>query len=151
MANKNQNIGIYRALVAQFGKLARHNRQVSYHTKERYCETIERFCCFLANEYQLQGLANLSDKHLTAYALYLQRKGKSASSIKTDLAAIRCFHDKVTQARYQLPSNDELTVKLEHLRFGAIDRIWSNVEFNRFLAACMNDDREDCMAIACRS
>ena len=151
MVNKNQNTGIYQALIAQLDKLARHNRQGSYRTKERYYEAMKRFCRFLANEYRLQKLANLSGKHLTAYVLYLQGQGKSASTIKTDLAAIRFFHDKMTQAKYQLPSNDELTVELERRRFGNLDRTWSSVEFNRFLIACMNDDREDYAAIACLS
>lgn len=151
MANKNQNTGIYQALLAQLDKLARHNRQGSYRTKERYYEAMKRFCRFLASEYRLQKLANLSGKHLTAYVLYLQGQGKSASTIKTDLAAIRFFHDKMTQAKYLLPTNDELTVELERRRFGNLDRTWSSVEFNRFLIACLNDDREDYAAIACLS
>ena len=53
MANKNQNTGIYQALIAQLDKLARHNRQGSYRTKDRYYEAMKRFCRFLANEYRL--------------------------------------------------------------------------------------------------
>ena len=67
-----ENLGIYMSLVAQLDKLARHNRQGSFRTKERYYEATKRFCRFLAEEYRLQKLANISGKHLTAYILKLQ-------------------------------------------------------------------------------
>ena len=46
--------------------------------------------------------AKISGKHLESYVLYLQEQGKSASTIKTDLSAIRFFHDKMSQPRYAL-------------------------------------------------
>ncbi|MCI8539288.1 MAG: site-specific integrase [Oscillospiraceae bacterium] len=94
--------------MAQLDKLARHNRQGSFRTKERYYEAMKRFCRFLSEQYHLQKLANISGKHLTAYVRYLQEQNKSASTIKTDLAAIRFFHDKMDRAKYRLPANDEL-------------------------------------------
>ena len=68
MAKKVENIGIYNALVSQLDKLARHNRQGSFRTKERYYEAVKRFCAYLADEYRLQKLENISGKHLTRYA-----------------------------------------------------------------------------------
>ena len=38
MTRSIQNKGLYLALVSQLDKLARHNRQGSYRTKERYYE-----------------------------------------------------------------------------------------------------------------
>ena len=149
MTIKTQNTGIYRTLIAQLDKTARHNRQGSFRTKERYYEAMQRFCKFLSEEYRLQKLANINGKHLTVYVLYMQERGKSASTIKTDLAAIRFFHDKLERTKYRLPSNDELAVELERRRFGGVDRTWSLPEFNRFLAACMVDGHEDFAAIAC--
>ena len=149
MTIKTQNPGIYQTLIAQLGKTARHNRQGSFRTKERYYEAMQRFCKFLSEEYRLQKLANINGKHLTAYVLYMQERDKSASTIKTDLAAIRFFHDKMERTKYRLPSNDELAVELERRRFGGVDRTWSIPEFNRFLAHCMADGREDFAAIAC--
>lgn len=49
-----ENLGIYMSLVAQLDKLARHNRQGSFRTKERYYEAMKRFCRFLAEEYRLK-------------------------------------------------------------------------------------------------
>ena len=88
MTIKSKNPGIYQTLIAQLDKVARHIRQGSFRTKERYYEAMKRFCRFLADNYHLQKLANISGKHLTAYIIGMQERGKSASTIKTDLAAI---------------------------------------------------------------
>ncbi len=68
MANQILNIGIYLGLLAQLDKLARHNRQGSFRTKERYYEAMKRFCAFLADAFRLQKLSNVSGKHLTPEA-----------------------------------------------------------------------------------
>ena len=143
MKKQNPNMGLYNTLVAQLDKVARHNRQGSFHTKERYYEAMKRFCRFLADHYHLQKLTNIHEKHLTAYVMKMQEDGKSASTIKTDLAAIRFFHDKMSQTRYHLPSNDKLSVTLERRRFVGVDRTWSVPEFSRMLGKAMADDRCD--------
>lgn len=126
--------GIYRTLLIQLDKLARHNRQGSFRTKDRYYEAFKRFCAFLADHYQLQKLENISGKHLVAYVLYMQDHGKSASTVKTDLSAIRFFHDKMSDPKYRLPDNSELGVALQRRLFGEVDRSWSMAEFHRALA-----------------
>ena len=60
--------GIYHTLVTQLDKLARHNRQGSFRTKDRYYEAVKRFCAYLAVHYHLQKLENISGKHLARYA-----------------------------------------------------------------------------------
>ena len=135
--------GVALSLIAQLDRLARHNRQGSFRTKERYYEAMKRFCCFLAEVFHLQKLANISGKHLTTYVLYLQANDKATSTIKTDLAAIRFFHDKIDNPRYKLPSNSELAVTLERRRFCEKDRTWSSDEYERFLAYCTEKGRED--------
>lgn len=135
---KNQNL--YFNLEAQLNKLARHNRQGSFRTKERYYFAMKRFCRFLAEEYHLQKLSNVSGKHLVHYVLWMQEEGLSASTIKTDLAAIRFFHDKISTPKYSLPSNAQLGVELERRRFGHTDRTWSIAEFNRMVDKALNRD-----------
>ena len=120
MAKSIQNLGLYLTLVSQLDKLARHNRQGSFRTKERYYEAFKRFCAYLADEYHLQKLENISGKHLTSYVLWMQESGKSASTIKTDLAA-----------------------KLERRCVGGVDRTWSNIEFNKMLGKALAEDRYD--------
>ena len=143
MAKSIQNLGLYLTLVGQLDKLARHNRQGSFRTKERYYEAFKRFCAYLADEFHLQKLENISGKHLVSYVLWMQESGKSASTIKTDLAAIRFFHDKMSRPKYQLPTNDELAVELERRCFGGVDRTWSNIEFNKMLGKALAEDRYD--------
>ena len=134
MTRSIQNKGLYLALVGQLNKLARHNRQGSFRTKDRYYEACKRFCGYLADEYHLQKLSNISGKHLVGYVLYLQEHGKSASTIKTDLAAIRFFHDKMSNPKYVLPTNSTLGVELERRRFGGVDRTWSTEGWDYILA-----------------
>ena len=147
MTMQIHNEGIYNSLIAQLDKLAHHNRQGSYRTKERYYKAMKRFCRFLAEEYHLQKLANVAPKHLNAYIAKLQSEGKSASTIKTDLAAIRFFHDKM-DAKHPLPGNGDLAVKLERRRFGGVDRSWSRREFGLFLFKCWDAGHEDYAAVA---
>lgn len=144
-----ENIGIYKSLVAQLDRLARHNRQGSYRTKERYYEAEKRFCAFLAEEYRLQKLANVSGKHLVSYVLFMQEQGKSASTVKTELAAIRFFHDKIENAKYRLPDNSELGIELERRSFGGVDRTWSETEFETMLDLALQGEREDYVLAFC--
>ena len=143
MRIKIQQVGIYETLVAQLDRIFRHNRQGSFHTKRRYYEAMKRFCAYLADMYHLQKLSNINGKHLVSYVIYLQDTGKSASTIKTDLAAIRFFHDKMSNPKYRLPTNDELAVELERRCFGGTDRTWSMTEFNKMLGKALAIDRYD--------
>ena len=143
MATRIINRGTYGTLVSQLDKLARHNRQGSFRTRERYYEAVKRFCAYLADTYHLQKLENINGKHLTSYVLHMQGSGKSASTIKTDLAAIRFFHDKMSRPKYQLPTNDALVTELERRRFGGVDRTWSIAKFNKMLGKALAEDRYD--------
>ena len=145
-----QNEGIYRALIAQLDKLARHNRQESYKTRQRYYEAMQRFCRFLAEEYRLQKLTNISGKHLVDYVRHLQENGKAASTIKTELAAIRFWHDKLGEAKYKLPTNADLAdqAPLERRKLQGIDRHWTPEQFAAFVTACREADRTDYADIA---
>ena len=89
--------------------------------------------------YHLQKLENISGRHLTAYVLQMQEDGKSPSTIKTDLAAIRFFHDKMSRPKYRLPSNDELAVELERRCFGGVDR---TVPINEQIALALRQQLE---------
>ena len=139
----------YANLLAQAEKRYRHNRQGSYKTKERYLEAYKRFLRFIGDSFHLQKLSNISGKHLAAYIDYMQEKGYAASTIKTDLAAIRFWQDQIPNAKYTLPSNSEFT--LERRTFGKVDRRWSQAEFNRMIGECWKakrDDYEACIVLA---
>lgn len=140
-----KNINIYKNLEKQYDKLFRHIRIGSFKTRERYRKAFKRFMIFLADEYHMQKLTNISPKHIFAYIDYMQARGLSASTIKTELAAIRFFHDSMPYTRYELPTNNELD--LERRTFGGVDRTWSNQEFNNMVAIAMQSDRDDYAAI----
>jgi len=141
------NFGVCTGLLEQLDKLYRHNRQGSYKTRERYYEAMKRFCVFLASEYRLQKLVNIAPKHVIAYVLDMQERELSAAHIKTELSAIRFWHDQMSNARYKLPPNDELNLKQR--KFGQVDRTWSNAEFNKMIGICWMHEREDYAAIIC--
>ena len=75
----------YNNLEIQYKKLFRHLKVGSFKTRERYGKAFKRFMRFLANEYNLQKLSNIAPKHIFAYVEYMQGKGLSASTIKTEL------------------------------------------------------------------
>ena len=140
-----KNINIYKNLEQQYNKLFRHLKVGSFKTRERYGKAFKRFMVFLADKYHMQKLANISSKHILTYVEYMQDKGLSASTIKTELAAIRFFHDSMPYTRYELPTNNDLD--LEKRTFGGVDRTWSNQEFNNMVAIAMHNKREDYVAI----
>jgi len=139
----------YKNLLSQAEKLYRHNRQGSFKTKERYFEAYKRFLHFVGETFHLQKLQSISGKHLSAYVDYMQNRGYSASTIKTDLAAIRFWHDQIPSAKYVLPTNSEFI--LERRKFGGVNRTWSIGEFNRMIGECWKINRDDyaaCITIA---
>lgn len=140
------NTGSYRNLLAQLDKVHRHNRQGSYQTRRRYYESMKRFCRFLAGEYRLEKLRNISPKHIEAYVEYMKQKNLRPATVKTELAAIRFMHDKLSDPRHELPDNTQLD--LERRSFGAVDRSWKSEEFDRFIQVCRQYGRDDYAAIA---
>jgi len=137
---------IYNNLMEQVNKIFRHNRQGSFKTKERYLESMKRFCKFLAEKYRLEKLANTAPKHIYAYVEHMQSIGLSASTIKTDLSAIRQYHDQLPNPKHRsLPDNKELNLKRRS--FGKVDRTWSNREFNYMLSKAWDAGREDYAAV----
>lgn len=135
----------YENLLLQLEKLRRHNRQGSFKTRERYYEAMKRFCRFLAEQYRLERLANIAPKHIFTYVNLLQESGKAASTIKTELSAIRFFHDLIPNPRFELPDNSQLF--LQRRTLGDVDRTWSISEFNRMLACALAAAREDYITI----
>ncbi|KAB3587131.1 hypothetical protein GAY21_23610, partial [Phocaeicola vulgatus] len=88
-----RNGGAYKNLMSQVNKVGNHLNQGSIKTRERYHEAVDRFSRHLADRYNLQKFGNVQDKHLRSYIEEMKSKGLSASTIKTDLSAIRMYHD----------------------------------------------------------
>ncbi len=135
----------YENLIFQLDKLHRHNRQGSFRTRQRYSRPCSGFAVSLPTNTMWSVWPTSPPKHVFAYVARLQEKGRSASTIKTDLSAIRFFHDLISSPRYELPRNDALI--LQRRTFGEVDRTWSNPEFNRMLMAALGAGREDYVTI----
>lgn len=133
------NKGAYLNLMSQLNKIARHAKGISVHKSlPQYYSHMDLFCRFLADNFNLKTLANIQNKHLMEYVIERQSEGKSASTIKNDLAAIRYFHDQIPQARYVLSSNQVLSetyinFNLERRCFGRIDRRPTNLEYKALI------------------
>ena len=138
-------IKLYKNLETQFNKTFRHLKVGSFKTKERYAKAFKRFMVFLAKEYRLQNLSNISEKHVLSYLNYLQKRGLAASTIKTELAAIRFFHDNLPYAKFNLPTNEQL--ELKQRTFGGVDRTWNTREYNLMVAKAMENNHNDYVAI----
>jgi TATA-box binding protein (TBP) (component of TFIID and TFIIIB) len=52
---------------------------------------------------------------VTSYVTERQKEGISASTIKTELSAIRYYHDQFPGVRYRLTENKDLNLENEHL------------------------------------
>jgi site-specific recombinase XerD len=108
---------------------------------------MQRFCRYLANEWRLQKLSNIAPKHIEAYTAHLKQTGKSPSTIKTDLAAIRFYHDLMSNPRNELPDNSKLN--LQRRKILGNDWAWSQKEFDLMIGIATKLFREDYVRAMC--
>ncbi len=126
----NRAENIFNNLKAQIDKISKHNNQGSYKTRERYAESVGRFCKFIAKEFGTQKFINIQDKHVDAYINNMQDRELSSSHIKAELSAIRFYHDKAN-GKYKLGEFNTGT-----RRFGGVPRAWTQQEFKSFNDLC---------------
>ncbi len=135
------NNNIYINLLRQFERHFKHNRQDSIKTRHRYRAAFLRFLVFLAEFFRLEKLANLAPKHVYSYVNYLIERGASVAYIKLELSAIRFWHDKLSERRYdKLPTNEQLG--LDRRTYGGVDRTWSMGEFPLLMDGVKNGTYE---------
>lgn len=136
-----KNTGAYKNLMAQVNKVGDHLNQGSIKTRERYHEAVDRFARHLADRYNLQKFGNVQGKHLRTYIEEMKSKGLSASTIKTDLSAIRMYHDATPFAKHKLPDNKAFD--LERRSFGGVNRTWDKREYSGMLHLARDLGRHD--------
>lgn len=99
----------------------------------KYRSSARAFCNFIAKEFKLRNLRNISTKHLREFAEHRQRMG--IKDIKTELSAIRKMHSKIDNARYELEKdNAKLGVKnREIIKDGKniYDKAWTEQEYEK--------------------
>lgn len=131
---KNKLESIKENLMIQVRSVFGDMNQDSIATRHRYLQAEDRFCTFLAETYKTQKIDNVQTKHLISYVCAMQDKGLSPSTIKTDIAGIRYFHEH-TDSKNKLLDNDGLKEKLQEMdrslerrQIGGIDRSWRQDE-----------------------
>lgn len=148
-ANNDEDLshkGAYINLMTQLNKLARHSKGISVHkSMPQYYHHMHLFCLFLADNFNLKTLANIHDKHVVQYVDERQDEGKSASTIKNDLAAIRYFHDQIPNSRYRISNNQKLGEKfpefeLEPRKFGGVNRRATEFEYQALVTLATNSN-----------
>ena len=112
-------------LDVQVNKIFQNTNERGYATRARYEDACERFSGFLADEFRLQKFANVKEKHITRYAEKMKTEGKSASTMKTDLAGIRFAYER-SGGKNVLPGNEKLN--LPQRSIGKVDRAWTPTE-----------------------
>jgi site-specific recombinase XerD len=132
-----KQVGLYKNMMTQINKIASHNRQGSFETRDRYYHAVAKFSRFLVDKYRLEKFSNIRDEHIVSYVKYLQENSFSASTVKTSLSAIRFYHDKVENARNVLLDNKGLKEKhglvLEQRRLTPSQKGWTTSEYNAIL------------------
>src|SRR5699024_7587833 len=97
----------------------------------KYRSSGRAFCDFIATEFKLRNLRNISNKHLRTFAEH--RMKQNIIDIKTELSAIRKMHSKINNARYKLEKdNAKLGVEnREIVKNGKniYDKAWTEQEY----------------------
>ncbi|MFB5269941.1 phage integrase N-terminal domain-containing protein [Paenibacillus enshidis] len=139
----------------QVEKIFKHTRQGSFGTRARYKDSCLMFVRFCSENFKLQNIRNLHDKHLAAFIQERQKAGIGAKTIKNDLTALRYLHDQVQKPRYSLSDNKQLQeqfgVKLEKTTQVNGDRSWTDSEYKEMLRIAeelKQQDIADCLKLA---
>ncbi|MBE0467688.1 MAG: integrase, partial [Candidatus Desulforudis sp.] len=129
----------YKTLAQQLETIHRHARQGSIGSRRRYKMAMLRFLRFVGGSFKLQKIGNVSNKHLAAYARYLQSRGCKETYIITELAAVRYYHDQIP-GRYKLTTDNAALGVGRRGRCG--NRAWTDEEFQRLVAIARIQSRE---------
>lgn len=121
----------------QMEKIFRHTRMGSFGTRARYKDSCILFIRWLDEEFKVQNLRNLHDKHLVGFVKYRQSQGIAPKTIKNDLSAIRYLHDYVSKPRHRLSNNKTLqecyNINLKKTPEVKGNRAWTNDEYQTML------------------
>jgi integrase/recombinase XerD len=125
------------SLEQQVKKVFKHTRAGSYATRDKYKGTAMRAANWIAQEFKLQSLKNLRDKHVAAYAKYLQAQDLQPKTIKDSLSAIRYMHDNAPKTKHTISDNktlqQEYKFTIPKVQTIKGDRSWKKEEFSKMM------------------
>ncbi|MBQ8726934.1 MAG: site-specific integrase [Oscillospiraceae bacterium] len=131
---------IYNGLINQLNSVTKNNgNEKGYNTVSTYYNNVTDFAKFVADEYSLQKFENVKAKHIFSYVEKLKSEGKSESTIRTRLSAIRYFHKEVG-GKNNLPDNDRLN--LSKRERGTINKAWNDTEIRKAVDIAKAEGKE---------
>ncbi len=77
----------------QLEKIVRNMNEAHIETRYRYIAAMERYIPYVVQNFKQSKLSNMADKHIESYARHQLSTGKAQKYIKTDLSALRYFHN----------------------------------------------------------
>jgi integrase/recombinase XerD len=123
------------SLEQQVQKIFKHTRTGSYGTRAKYKANSMEAAKWISQEFKLQNLKNLQDKHVAAYAKYLQSYDYQPKTIKDKLSAVRYMHDHAPQTKHTISDNrtlqQEYKFSIPKSQTIKGDRGWTNEEYSK--------------------
>lgn len=118
----------------QLAKIVRNMNANRFQTRRRYLKAEQRFIKHIAKNFRVQKLSNIKDNHLESYVNLLKEKNCTNQYIKTELSAIRFFHNETQETRYVLTDsrifNQKLGISKSDSDATKIYRAWSTKEIS---------------------
>lgn len=138
--------GVYKNLEIQFDKTFRKavkatEGKVSIKTHHRYRDSMKEVIQFCAQNFRLQKLSKISDKHILAYVDYRRGQGIAEKTIKNDIAAVRYYLRYMEDRKGQLIDNKGIGLK--STPDGRKDRAWREIEYEKMLKLTRELKRKD--------
>ena len=140
-------MGTQNPLLDQLDKIWKHDNIGSYGTHFRYKDSENQFIRHLSEEFKLQKLENVKQKHIDSFVKMRIEEGASKKTILNDLSAIRHFHD-LTGSRNRIDLKNEtvfkrLGMKPSHTERQSQSKTWSNDQVSEMINLAKRLDRPD--------
>ncbi len=142
---KTRNQNMTENLKHQADNLIRSSNLNSYTGIARYQAAEYRFCKFLAENYSLQNLKNVSARHIYAYVEAFFDRDCKNSYVQTEMSAIRHYHE-LSHSKNRLPENKDLGISEENEY--EFDRSFLPDEFDKMIKVARSMDRKDVVVVA---
>jgi integrase/recombinase XerD len=125
------------SLEQQVQKVFKHTRAGSYGTRDKYKGNAMRAAKWISQEFKLQSLKNLQDKHVAAYAKYQQAQDLKPKTIKDTLSTIRYIHDNAPKTKHTISDNktlqQEYKFSIPKVQTIKGDRSWTKEEYSKMM------------------
>lgn len=126
--------------------MSRMNRKQAGSGIEKYRSSMRAFCDFVAKEYRMRNLRNISNKHLAGFGQHRQNQG--IKDVKTELSAVRKFHATLDKPRYKELETDNSKLGIEKRQTvkdgqNIVDRAWTDKEFKEAVEVAKSYGHQD--------